>query len=55
MKARELIDITIELASARVVVELPNGQQIAVTGYVLRDDPRGAPLIVLKTGKKLKK
>ena len=55
MKAEALTDSTIELPKSRIVIELPNGQRTAATGFVIRTDRRGEPIIVIKYGRKLTK
>ena len=54
MKAEALTDTTIQLPKARVIIELPNGQHTAVTGFIVDSDRRGDTVITLKTGKKIK-
>ena len=54
MKAKALTDATIELPEAYIVVELPNGQRSSATGYWVRKDENGKPIIVIKSGRNLK-
>lgn len=53
MKAEALTDSTIELPKANIVVELPNGQRSSATGFWVRQDKNGKPIIVIKSGRPL--
>lgn len=52
MKAEALTNSTIELPAAQIAVELPNGETVAATGFIVRSDERGERVIILKAGKK---
>ena len=53
MKAEALTDSTLDLPKARIVVELPNGHKATATGFIIREDDRGDPVIIIKAGRKL--
>jgi hypothetical protein len=53
MKAGELTDSTIEMPKANIVIELPNGQSTAVTGFWVRQDRNGKDVIIIKSGRNI--
>lgn len=55
MKAGEIIDAAIQENKSDIVIELPNGQRIATTGYYHSDNKRGEPVIVITAGRKVGK
>ncbi len=53
MKAEDLTDDTIQHPKARVVVELPNGQQVTVISCFIEWATNNDIILLLKTGRKL--
>lgn len=53
MKAEAITDLTIELPKAQISIELPNGQVVAATGFIIREDMAGKPTIIIKSPQKL--
>lgn len=55
LKAGALTDSTIELPEARIAIELPDGQLVLATGFIIRGDAQGNPTIILKAPRLRKK
>jgi len=54
MRAKELTDDSINLPNAQIVIELPNGQQLATKDYYYGTNKKGESTIVIVTGREIK-
>lgn len=48
MKAEAITNSTIEIPKAKIIIELPNGKMVAATGFIIRGDQFGEPIIIIK-------
>ena len=55
MKLSEITDATIDEPNSQLVVELPNGQRMATSGYYFDQSESGSWILVVRAGKKQKK
>jgi hypothetical protein len=55
MKSGEIVDAAIESSHHPLVVELPNGQQLATKGYQFGSNKRGEPVLIIQAGRELSK
>jgi hypothetical protein len=53
MKTNEIVDVVIEYADKPLIVELPNGVQMATVGYTHGTNKKGEPVLIINTGRKL--
>jgi len=51
MKAKAVTESTMELPEARILIDSVDGQQAVATGFIIRDDKAGNPVIIFKAGK----
>lgn len=51
MKAEALTDTTINRPEAHIYIELKDNTMLKATGFVVREDEDGNPIIILKIGK----
>lgn len=51
MKAKNIIDAAIENSNNAMIVEMPNGSQVSITGFRYGSNKRGEPVLVLVAGR----
>ena len=51
MRVKALTNVVTEIPNVRVVIELQNGKMLTTTGFVVLQDTRGNPTVVIRAGK----
>jgi len=53
MKAGEIADSAKEVAQGQIIIELSDGAQVDTSGFWVRENKKGEPILVIKAARKL--